>query len=152
MKIKPKLKHEEQRRKRWRSCSLDFGPKNMHQRNYKTLKLTKDALGKLETPSNAWLNLNTNLIYIYIYIWFNSPMINSSRTNRGGRHQFLSIEINFWFGSHKDLKIYGPSGICKVDRLIDFIDRFYGVLRIARSHLDWSKLVRLKVDRLIELP
>jgi hypothetical protein len=35
------------------SCSLDFRPKNIHQMDYKTLKLTKDALGKSETPSNA---------------------------------------------------------------------------------------------------
>jgi lipopolysaccharide/colanic/teichoic acid biosynthesis glycosyltransferase len=28
---KPKLEHEEQRGKRRRSCSLDFGPENVHQ-------------------------------------------------------------------------------------------------------------------------
>jgi len=50
---KPKLEHEEQKGKRRRSCSLDFGPENVHQKNYKTLKLTKDALGKLKTSSNA---------------------------------------------------------------------------------------------------
>jgi len=32
---KPKLEHEEQRGKRRRNCSLDFGPKNVHQSKLK---------------------------------------------------------------------------------------------------------------------
>jgi hypothetical protein len=38
-KNKTKLKHEEQRSKRRRSCSLDFGSENMHQSKLKHKKL-----------------------------------------------------------------------------------------------------------------
>jgi hypothetical protein len=62
------------------------------------------------------LNLNLNFIYIGNWIYKKTTRVNSSQVFRAGRRPFLSIELNFWFGSHKDLKISGPSGRCKVDR------------------------------------
>jgi hypothetical protein len=63
------------------------------------------------------LNLNSNSIYIGNWIYKKTTIVNSSQVFRVGRRPFLSIELNFWFGSHKDLEISGPSGKCEVDRL-----------------------------------
>jgi hypothetical protein len=64
------------------------------------------------------LNLNLNSIHIGNWIYKKTTRVNSSQVFRAGRCPFLSIELNFWFGSHKDLEISGPSGRCEVDRLI----------------------------------
>jgi len=63
------------------------------------------------------LNLNPNSIYIGNWIYKKTTIVNSSQVFRVGRHPFLSIELNFWFGSHKDLEISRPSGRWEVDRL-----------------------------------
>jgi hypothetical protein len=52
-KIKPKLKNEEQRSKRRRSCSLDFGPKNMHQSKLKHKRLKWYTWENLKPPKDA---------------------------------------------------------------------------------------------------
>jgi hypothetical protein len=62
------------------------------------------------------LNLNPNSIYIGNWIYKKTTRVNSSQVFRAGRRLFLSIELNFWFGSHKDLEISGPSRRCEVDR------------------------------------
>jgi hypothetical protein len=63
------------------------------------------------------INLNPNSIYIGNWIYKKTTIVNSSQVFRVGRHPFLSIELNFWFGSHKDLEISRPSGRWEVDRL-----------------------------------
>jgi hypothetical protein len=50
---KPKLEHEEQRGKRRRNCSLDFGPKNVHQMNYKILKIKWYTWENPKPPKDA---------------------------------------------------------------------------------------------------
>jgi hypothetical protein len=47
---KPKLKHEEQGRKRKETSSLELSPENVHQRKWKALKLIKIHMRKSETP------------------------------------------------------------------------------------------------------
>jgi len=64
-KRKTKLKLEEQRSKKERNCSLDFGPENEHQRKWKTRNLSTDALGKSK-PQVMHKNGTLTLIS---YIW-----------------------------------------------------------------------------------
>jgi len=52
-KIKPKLKHEEQRSKRRRSCSLDFGPENVHKSKLKHKKLKWYTWENPKPPKDA---------------------------------------------------------------------------------------------------